>query len=114
MKDLHQIKYEILNAGSEDVMGEWTIDELGLFHSTGRFSRVWLMWETIKRFCLLTDNAHAKEREDLRRKINEFDGKEPASEDEVEYLFEISDLHEQTEHASNILLKAVTVHLLAS
>jgi hypothetical protein len=51
MRDLHQIKYEILNAGSTDVMGEWTIEDLGLFHSTDPFSRVWLMWETIKRFC---------------------------------------------------------------
>ena len=53
MKDLHQIKREILDAGSEDVIGEWDIFDLALFHSTGRFSRVWLMWETIKRFCLL-------------------------------------------------------------
>jgi hypothetical protein len=114
MRDLHQIKYEILNAGSTDVIGEWTIEELCLFHSTGRFSRVWLMWETVKRFCLLADQAHASEREKLHRAIKQLDRKEPVSEDELEYLFEISDLNTQTEHSSNILLKAVIVHLLAS
>src|SRR5260370_5393304 len=114
MRDLHQIKYEILNTGSNDVMGEWTIEDLGLFHSTGRFSRVWLMWETVKRFCLLADEANASAREKRHRAIKKFDGKEPTSEDELEYLFEISDLNTQTEHSSNILLKAVIVHLLAS
>jgi hypothetical protein len=72
------------------------------------------MWETIKRFCLLTDEAHAKEREKLRQAMKEFDGKEPATEEELEDLFMLSDLHTQTEHSSNILLKAVIVHLLAS
>jgi hypothetical protein len=101
MRDLLQIKYEILDAGSTDVLGEWTIEDLGLFHSTGRFSRVWLMWETIKRFCLLTDEAHAKEREKLRQAMKEFDGKEPATEEELEDLFMFSDLHAQTEHSSS-------------
>ena len=38
MRDLHQIKHEILNAGREDVLGEWTIEDLVLFHSSGPFS----------------------------------------------------------------------------
>ena len=72
------------------------------------------MWEEIKRFCLLTDEVHAREREKLLQAMKEFDGKEPATEEEFEDLFMLSDLHTQTEHSSNILLKVVIVHLLAS
>jgi hypothetical protein len=45
------------------------------------------MWEKIKRFCLLTDEVHAREREKLRQAMKEFDGKEPATEEEFEDLF---------------------------
>jgi hypothetical protein len=113
MKDLHQIKREILEAGSEDVIGEWDIFDLVLFHSTGPFSRVWLMWESIKRFCLLADDAHAREREKLHSAIEKFGEKELTGQ-ELEDLFVVSDLHTQTEHSSNILLKAVIVNLLTS
>jgi hypothetical protein len=113
MRDLHQIKHEILNAGSEDVIGELNVFDLSLFHSTGPFSRVWLMWETIKRFCLLTDDAHAKQREMLHSELERLNEKELADQ-ELEDLFMVSDLHTQTEQSSNILLKAVIVHLLAS
>jgi hypothetical protein len=96
------------------VSGEINIDDVAVFYPTGRMSKVWLMWETVRRFASLLDDAHAKEILSLEGMLKKYDGTEITSEDQLDDLFVINDLHSQTSLSSKVLVNAAVLHLLTS
>jgi hypothetical protein len=76
-------------------------------------SKAWLMWETVKRFACLLDDAHAREILSLDTILKNYETIEITSEDELYHLAELTDLHSQTTLSSKILVNAVVLHLLS-
>jgi hypothetical protein len=110
---MKQIKGKPLKNLGPGVSGEWNIDDIALFHPTGRMSKVWLMWETVRRFANLLDNAHAKQILSLQEILKKYEGSEMLSEDKIHDLLELTDLHSQTSLSSKVLVKATVLELLS-
>jgi hypothetical protein len=45
------------------------VETLQIFTPTGRLNRVWLMWEVVKKFYRLSDEAHLNEVASLEKQI---------------------------------------------
>jgi hypothetical protein len=110
---MKQIKGKPLPISSPAVIGEFTLDDFSLFYPSGRMSKAWLMWETLKRFACLLDDAHAREILSLDTILKNYETIEITSEDELYHLAELTDLHSQTTLSSKILVNAVVLHLLS-
>ena len=95
------------------MIGEWTIDDVALFHPSGRISKIWLMWETVRRFANLLDDAHAKQILSLEDIVKKYEGSEILSEDKIHDLLELTGLHSQTSLSSKVLVKAAVLELLS-
>jgi hypothetical protein len=111
---VRQIKIEPLPNSNPDVIGELVLDDLLLFDPVGRMSKVWLMWETVKRFARLLDDAHAKELFSLDTILASHPTREIDSEDELYRLAQLADLQKQTALSSEILVVATVRHLLSA
>jgi hypothetical protein len=112
-KTMKQIKGKPLKNLGPDVSGEITIDDIALFHPTGRMAKVWLMWETVRRFAKLLDDAHAKEILSLEDILKKYEGSDILPEDKIYDLLELTDLHSQTNLSSKVLVKATVLELLS-
>lgn len=110
---MKQIKGKPLKNLGPDVSGEITIDDIVLFHPTGRMAKVWLMWETVRRFATLLDDAHAKEILSLDNILKKYEGSEILPDDEIQDLLELTDLHSRTSLSSKVLVKATVLELLS-
>jgi len=111
---MKQIKGKPLENLGSDVSGEITIDDINLFYPSGRMSKVWLMWETVRRFANLLDDAHAKQMLSLEDILKKYEGSETLPEDKIHDLLELTDLHSQTSLSSKVLVNAAVLHLLTS
>ena len=63
--------------------GEINIDDIKLFYPSGRMSKVWLMWETVRRFAKLLDDAHVKQMLSLENILKKYEGSEILPEDKI-------------------------------
>ena len=110
---MRQIKGKALENLGPDVTGEITIDDIALFYPSGPMSKIWLMWETVRRFANLLDDAHAKQVLSLEDIMKEYDGQEILSEDKIHDLLELTDIHSLTSLSSNVLIKAAIIEMLS-
>jgi hypothetical protein len=111
---VRQIKNKPLPISHPDVTGELVLDDLVLFDPAGRMSKVWLMWETVKRFARLLDEAHAKKIFSLDTIMASYLTREIDSKDELYRLAQLADLQKQTTLSSEILVVATVRHLLSA
>jgi len=109
----NQIKWKTHENLDPDVIGEWTIEDIDLFHSTGPLSQVWLMWESIKQFARLVDNAHARQILSLNGILDKFGKNKQLAEHELDALFMANDLYSRTTLSSKVLVKATVLELLS-
>jgi len=54
------------------------VESITVFRPTGPLNRVWLMWEVVKKFYRLSDDAHLKEIASLEREIDAFGEGDPS------------------------------------
>jgi hypothetical protein len=110
---MRQIKHKPFTDSSPDSVGERDINDVQIFYPSGRMSKVWLMWETVRRFADLLDDVHAKEILSLESILKKYKATEPVSEDELDDLCIASDLHSRTTLSSKVLINAAVLELIS-
>jgi hypothetical protein len=95
------------------------VETLTVFKSTGPLNKVWLMWEVVKKFYRLSDDAHSAEIADLEKQIN--DWTQAADVTEADLTEEtlrggaiLADKKKVAGLSGDILIRATILHLLTA
>jgi len=96
------------------------VEAITVFKPTGPLNRVWLMWEVVKKFYRLSDEAHSAEIADLEKQIT--DWTQAADTTEAEDLTEkrmrggaiLADKKNVADLSGDILTRATILHLLTA
>lgn len=86
------------------------VESITVFRPTGPLNRVWLMWEVVKKFYRLSDDAHLKEIAALEKQIEAFGEGDPSQ----QTLWDAAQSADQRHFANlsgNILIRATVLHL---
>lgn len=87
------------------------IESVKVFKPTGPLNKVWLMWEVVKTFYSLSDEAHLDAIAALEEQIDEQFADDARSEEKFRTVASLTDQRHLADLSGNILVRAAILHL---
>ncbi len=87
------------------------VENITVFSPFGPFNKVWLMWEVVKKFYRLSDNAHVAEIAALEKQIDTQFAEGDLSEQTMRSAALLADQKHLADLSGNILIRATVLHL---
>jgi hypothetical protein len=88
-----------------------SIESITVFRPTGPLNKVWLMWEVVKKFYRLSDDAHIREIASLEKQIDAHFGEGDPSQQTMRSAALLADQRHLADLSGNILIRATVLHL---
>jgi hypothetical protein len=88
-----------------------SIESITVFKPTGVLNKVWLMWEVVKTFYSLSDEAHLERIAGLEKQIKEQFDDSTRSEEKFRAVASLADKRNLADLSGNILVRAAILHL---
>src|SRR5260221_1319352 len=87
------------------------VENITVFSPNGPLNKVWLMWEVVKKFYRLSDNAHIAEIAALEKQIDTQFAEGDLSEQTMRNAALLADQKHLADLSGNILIRATVLHL---